>query len=164
MARTTKLNIEGTTEPRDTAVVPSQAEKVEPTERRHLPEAEEEGLLSPPFFCFSLSRRDMWGSDASAPVVPLAWRAERDHITVEMWGWTLWAGSGFEAGREKGRAKPALCGPQDGALSPGERGAGPSLYCAVLKMARSSRWRGPQYGVVLNMAPSSRWSGSQDGA
>lgn len=57
----------------------------------------------------------MWGSDASAPVVPLAWSAERDHITVEMWGWTLWAGSGSESGREKGWAKPALCGPQDGA-------------------------------------------------
>lgn len=100
----------------------------------------------------------MWGSDASAPVVPLAWRAERDHITVEMCGWTLRAGSGSESQRERGGAKPALCGPQDGALSSGERGAGPSLYCAVLKM------RGPQYGAVLNMVPSSRWPGSQDGA
>lgn len=77
--------------------LPAQAEKVEPTERRHLPEAEEEDLLSHPFFCFSLFRRDMWGSDISAQVVPLAQNAERDHITVEMWGQTLWAGSRSES-------------------------------------------------------------------
>ena len=115
---------------------------MEPTERRPLPEAEEEEPLSPAFFCFSLSRRDMWGSDASTPVVPLAWRAEGDHITVEMWGWTLRAGSGSGSGREKGRAKPALWGPQDGEF---------------LSMARSSGWRCAQDGAVLKMAWLSRW-------
>ena len=122
---------------------------MEPTERRPLPEAEEEEPLSPAFFCFSLSRRDMWGSDASTPVVPLAWRAEGDHITVEMWGWTLRAGSGSGSGREKGRAKPALCGPQDGEF---------------LSMARSSGWHRPQDGEFLSMARSSGWRCAQDGA
>lgn len=55
----------------------------------------------------------MWGSDVSAQVVPLAQRAERGHIAVELWG------------RRCGRAPALSPGGREGVPGDvGEDGAG----------------------------------------